>query len=262
LAVNAARSLVMLNQWRKAAELYLEAMNIESSTNWQEVQFEAKKDAERERAALLAQMPRLRIRIVGVDPNLVPVSIDGVVVTEPVVATELMVDPGQHVVVGVLDSLSVSQTANVRANERSEVTLVFPRHAKPSAIKPKFTASPLRQEESSGQNMRRTLGWGVSAVGATSLLIGSVSGFMAISKRNSIIDSGTCDSGGVHCSREQNDSIRSYRTLRNVSGAGLIAGGFLGAIGLALLVWPDDKTGNERLSLRINVTGVELEGHL
>jgi hypothetical protein len=263
LAVNAARSLVKLNQWLKAAELYLEATNIESSTNWQAVQFEAKIDAERERAELLTQIPRLRLRIDAVKPNLVAVSIDGVAVTGSSIQNELLVDPGQHVVVGVLDSFSVNQTVSVRANERSEVTLVFPRRAKPSAESQKLTVTPLRQDESSpSHNLRRTLGWGVGAVGATSLLIGTVSGYFAISKRNSIIDSGTCDSGGVHCSIEQNDSIRSYRTLRTVSGAGLIAGGFLGAIGVALLVWPDDQTGTERVSLRVSGAGLKLEGHL
>jgi hypothetical protein len=79
-------------------------------------------------------------------------------------------------------------------------------------------------------------------VGAAGLVMGAVTGGMAISKHNAL---GKACQGG-HCPPDQFSSLDSYHLLANLADAGLIAGGVLAATGVVLVVAaPKPRPGRE-----------------
>lgn len=78
----------------------------------------------------------------------------------------------------------------------------------------------------SPRNLWRTAGWISSGVGAAGIVVGSVSGLMALSKRDHLNDSGCVDG---RCPRALSGDVDTLNTYRTVSSAGFIVGG----VGLA-----------------------------
>jgi hypothetical protein len=71
--------------------------------------------------------------------------------------------------------------------------------------------------------------------GAAGVIVGGVTGFMAISKKSTLQDSPSC-MGTTSCFPDQRGNVDSYNSLRIVSGAGLIAGSVLGAAGAVIVL--------------------------
>src|SRR5262245_51778251 len=77
LGLYTARSLVELGKWVEASELYLETTRLDASSGVQATQEQAKRDAAREREALLPRIPRLTVELRGASPADARVTVDG-----------------------------------------------------------------------------------------------------------------------------------------------------------------------------------------
>src|SRR6201999_4116569 len=99
---------------------------------------------------------------------------------------------------------------------------------------PKTEPSSLPSEPppEAGGSGQKAAGIAVLGVGITGLVVGGVTGAIALSKHGSLSDA--CPDG--HCTADQAGAVSSYRTFANVSTVAVIAGGVVAATGLTLFL--------------------------
>lgn len=248
LALATARALAKTGKLVAASELYLEAVRIPRDQSWQESQFEAQRDAENERLALLGRIPRLSIAVAGVTWSQVTVRIDGVAVPQSLMDTEQMVDPGKRNVEGNYGNQVSKQSVLVKEGEHARVSLGFTPSdaAAPTESngppKSKLSAPAMAKVQPSAGaaapgSVQRTVGWVTVSAGGVGLAVGAVSGLLAMSKRSSSLDSKVCPGPGqVSCISQSASDVDAYNSMRMVSMVGFIAGGVLTATGVTLLL--------------------------
>ena len=265
LAVNEARALVKLGKLVAASELYMEASRIPSEKSWQSTQFDAQRDAEKERADLLPRIPRLKVELKGAKANEVTLTVDGAEVPSALADAEQVVDPGERKVEATRGSEVVTKSVVVKERDRAVVTLEFTKSlaaASPSGVsasqQPKNASqevnsvSPLAAPSTSDKqpsNAQKTVGWVTVGLGGAGLVAGAVTGGLAMSKRSALIDSNTCSSDGQHCLPSQSSDVNAYNSLRTVSTIGFIAGGVLVATGVTLLLTAPKQESQPRVGL-------------
>ncbi len=83
----------------------------------------------------------------------------------------------------------------------------------------------------SGSSLRKTLGFVGIGVGGAGLVMGAVTGGLAIGKHGAL--AGECQNGV--CFGHQSD-LDAFHLMSNLSDAGLVAGGVLAAAGVVLVV--------------------------
>jgi hypothetical protein len=293
LAVQRARTLVKLGRLVAAAELYLQATNLERAASWQSIQDEAVSNAERERSELLPKIPRLKIVIEGADAAQVAVSIDNAPVPAALLGAEHMVDPGQRTVVGNRGSDEAHEVVSLKEGEVVPVTLRFaaaapiptpavpiapqvsptapaaqnpqtapsqqPGPAIASTPAPAASPAPVTRERSRSVSAATVLGLVGVGLGAGGLVFGAVEGAAAKSKRDSLIASGQCPDG-QHCDERLASDVDNYRMKRNLCAIGLVAGGIVTTIGVTLLVVPAKRVEEPRVALRLAPGYVGLYG--
>lgn len=277
LAVNEARALVKLGRLVAASELYLEASRIPGEKSWQSTQFEAQKDAERERAELLPRIPRLKVELKGAKSSDVKLALDGAEVPSALFDEEQVVDPGERRIEGTRGSEVVKQSVTVKEGDHAVVTLQFtPSSAAASpiagsapqqnksdsqaiaAVSP-LAAPPMGESKPQG-SAQKTIGWITFSAGAAGLVVGGVSGALAMSKRSSLIDSNTCSADNRHCSPSQQNEVNAYNSLRTVSTVGFIAGGVLAATGITLVLTAPKQESQPRVGLWVGPSSAGLYG--
>ncbi len=285
LAVNQARALVKLGKLVAASELYLEAQRIPKEKSWQSSQTEAQRDAEKERADLLPRIPRLTIVIHGAQPTEVEVILDGNAVPAALLDAEQLGDPGTHTVRGTRGAEAVTESISVKEGQHATVTLRF---AQKSAAVPPFVstvpnqqnnaqplkpgapapsnasrmgnAAPQPAATSSKGSTQKTVGWIGIGMGGAGLIVGGITGLMAISKRNSLNDSHLCSSDLKHCAPEASGRVDSYDGLRTVSTIGFYAGGVLAVTGVTLLLTSPKQESRANVGLSLSPNGASLTG--
>jgi tetratricopeptide (TPR) repeat protein len=137
LGLWAARSRVKLGEWVEADERYEQIAKGPSTNNDRSMESEAREQAMREREELRHRMPRLRIRLEGVDANQVDVEIDGVPVADEYLLVKkkdkgifphgksLVVNPGDHRIVGVSGEQRKEVSISVAERQTRDVSLRF-----------------------------------------------------------------------------------------------------------------------------------------
>jgi hypothetical protein len=272
LAVIQARALVKLGKWVSASELYLEAMHIPKDKSWQSIQTDAQREAEMERAELLPRIPRIKIALQGATDGEVAVAVDGTTIPTALLSAEQMLDPGTRIVRGTRGTEIVTQNITVKAGERTTVTLRFaeggmpapPAVATPNQPKNAEPATPPRSGEPgtrrTGGNTQKTLGWIGIGLGGAGLVAGGVTGIVALSKRSTLRDSGSCSSDMKHCDPELGTTVNAYNTMRTVSAVGFFAGGILAAAGVTLLLTSPKQESAPLVGLWLGPSGATLVG--
>ncbi len=227
---------------------------------------EAKKEVEPVRARL----GWVTIEIKG--PANARVSIDDTAVPSAAVGVRRAVNPGSHVIKAEADGfLPAEQSLSVTEGESAPVTLTLEpdpnagaqpvagqNSAAGSSAAPTDIEPPPDAPRASGSTTR-TLAFVALGVGAAGLVVGGVTGMMAIGKRGDLDDS--CPGG--QCPEGQRDNLDSYRTLGTVSTIGFIVGGVGAATGVTLLL--TSKKGGEhargQVDLRLGASGVAVHGN-
>ena len=277
LAVNEARALVKLGRLVAASELYLEATRIQGEKSWQSTQFEAQKDAEKERAELLPRIPRLKVELKGAKASEVKLTLDGSEVPNALLDEEQVVDPGERRIEGARGSEVVKQSVTVKEKDHSVVTLQFKPQVSPAtpgagsappknnnesqniaAISPLAAPQTIDRKQPSGA--QNTLGWVTLSTGVAGLALGGVTGFLAMSKRSSLRDSNTCSADGLHCLPSQASDVNAYNSLRTVSSVGFIAGGVLAVTGITLVLTAPKRESKPRVGLWVGPSSAGVYG--
>jgi hypothetical protein len=229
LGLWSARAKVKLGQLVEGAERYREVTKLGIVGGNEAVQRQAQLDAERELGALLGRIPRVRFRLQGAAVGDVLLSVDDVVVPIERIAETLSFNPGAHRVVARRGEQRVELGFEALEGVEREVLLDF------GGVTPKASvAQPAPAPRSPGSRRVETLAWVSIGAGSAGLVLGTVSGLLASSKKASLEDSGNCWED--HCEPVESDRVSSYNSLRHLSTVGFVAGGALAATGLVLLV--------------------------
>jgi hypothetical protein len=255
----------------EASERYRAAARLTVLKGDQEVQAQGKKDAARELEKLLPRIPVLVIDIIHGSGDAPTVTLDGKSVPPPLFGEEQPVNPGTHEIkVSAGEHSTLRQVALKEGDKKREsidVNGSQPTAAAPPTVTPPAavsTSTPATSDaSSSGSSSRKTLAYVALAAGGAGLVVGGVTGALALGKHSSLADSSNCQ--GDVCLASERDAVDSLGTLRTVSSIGFIAGGVLATTGLVLLLTGKSEsaaaaTHAPRIALRLAPQGVSLAG--
>jgi hypothetical protein len=208
------------------------------------------KDATRARAELAPLVPQLELALPAGAPKDVVVKRDGSVVGGPSLGVPLPVDPGEHTAsTEVPGSAPVEVKFSLAKGEKKRVELPLP--AAPAAATPVATpvapaaaapsqppAAPPPDGPKPGST-QRTIGFVVGGVGLAGLVVGGVTGGLAVAKKSTV--SSECDADTHLCSHDGKVAADAGKTMALVStvGFGVGLGGV--AIGTVLLLTAPSK---------------------
>jgi hypothetical protein len=261
LALWSARAEARLGRLVAASEHYRQASQLAPNELWVgDSQQEAQAEAAQELEALLPRIPKLRITIVGGQPNEVTMTVDNVPLPSALAGVDRPTDPGQRRVIGKRGPETADVVVELRERDVKEVVLKFsgaplvvpvpaatatPAAAnQPVALAMAPAAAPPSDGGSQVGSTQRTLGWIGLGVGAAGIIEGAVTGIFVIQRYSKLKDG--CPNGV--CDPTQIDSYRMdiYNTLRTASMVGFIVGGVGLAAGTTLLLTsptPSTKVG-------------------
>ena len=235
LGLWSARALAKLGKLVEADARYLEVIRLPTSVGDEAIQEQARQDAGNERAALARRIPSVLVRVEGAPANEVAVTIDGAALVGSALGENQLVNPGRHKVEGTRASAHAVVEISVAEGEQRDAILRFAAAPAGAATPGGADAGPgvLKPVPSTGSDSKRTIGWVTLSAGGAGLVVGAVSGLMAMSKKSDL-DKAGCD--GSACPVSERGNVDSYNSLRIVSGVGLIAGAALVAAGAYLLM--------------------------
>jgi len=248
-----ARAQVGLGKLVSASELYNRLVHEPLPPNPSEAFTRAMDDGRNELAVLAPRIPSLIIQVRGTEAP--RVTLDGAEVPAAVLGIKRPVDPGKHVVHAAgRHALPGDVAVTVAEGKVETVTLdlapappgtadapeVGPPVASPGGSAmvagPLAPVGPGAEAGGSGGGSRRPIGFALLGVGAAGLVVGAITGGLAMSKRSSLIQQ--CPTG--HCLPSQQTGLQSdvnaLDTLASISTAGFIAGGVLAAAGVVVVV--------------------------
>jgi hypothetical protein len=236
LGVAMARTLVKLNRFVEAAELYLEATRLQKADFWQPTQFSAQRDAERERAALLPRIPRLEISVDGVPASEVSVTINGTAFPSTMIGVPAMVDPRTLKIIGKHGVRTVEQTVQLKEGAHDSLTLKFPAAASsgepPANVARADSGAPAEKpstKPSQPHNTQKTIGWVALGVGGAGIATGAVTGILALTGR-------PAGCVGNHCPTSQDAEVTKFNRLLDITTLGFAIGGVAAAAGVTLIL--------------------------
>lgn len=259
IALWSGRALAKNGKLVEAAERLLEATRLPVSGDTA-VQEQAKSDAAKELEQLRPRIPNLVIHVEGAAD--VTVSLDGAQIPAALLGEDRPVNPGSHSVLARRGSEERSEAVSVTEGERKEVTLRFDAATATSAPAP-VTEAPAIAPSTEAPKRSSTLAFVALGAGAAGLVVGGITGGLALSKKSKLDDDPNCDDGA--CTHAVKDEVSSLRTFRTVSTIGFVAGGVLAATGVVLLLTSGSKSEQGRapghtLALRVQPSAVELRG--
>jgi phenylpyruvate tautomerase PptA (4-oxalocrotonate tautomerase family) len=239
LGLWSARALARLNKLVEAAERYIDVTRLDASSGEAAVHEQAKKDARAEHAILVPKIPKLIVKVAGVDPAEVSVTIDEVPMANALIGEQRPVNPGPHVVRGKRGDEVVEGRVTLPQGAEESVQLVFkggplPAGATAAAAadptdpsQPNAAPAPAPVDQPRGGGTARTLGWISLVAGAAGVVTGGATGIVALDWKSQIEN----DEELYNAS-----NMDRYETLRTISIASLITGGVLATTGIVLLV--------------------------
>jgi hypothetical protein len=269
VALWSARALEQRGLLVEASERYMEATRLEIKGE-REVQLQAQKDATLAREKLLPRIPSLTITVRHAGAVRPAVTLDGNAVPPALLSEEQPVNPGVHEIKATLGARhSARQVTLKEAEKKTEVfeldgaadgTTASGPSSPPALVD--SSAAPPADTGARSSSTRRTLSFVALGAGGAGLAIGAVAGLLALGKRGSLEDGGSCRDDV--CLPSQRDEVESLDTLRTVSTVGFIAGGVLATTGVVLLLTakPDEKAEHSgpRLALHVSPGSVSLVG--
>lgn len=288
IALWLGRALAKKGQLVEAAEHFIQAGRLPVSGGEQAVQEQAQRDAAKELNDLTPRIPKLVITLEGAKPADVALSVDGKPLSTALLGEEQPINPGAHTVRATRGSEVVEQSVTVAEGQKQPLALRFQTSAVPAAPAapagavpgaapaaapaPAATTAPLVSTPASepattdhgrGGGAGKTLGYVALAVGGAGLIVGGVTGGLAIVKRGALNDNPACNDG--KCSSSIQSDIDSFRTMRTVSTIGFVAGGVCAGLGVVLLL--TSSSGEQkgalpapRVGLRVAPNSVSLSG--
>ena len=231
-----ARALCKLNRLVEGSRRYLDVSRSTYAAGDADVQRQAKRDAERERAELLPSIPQLRIELNGAAGSDLRVTIDEIPVAASALSEPIAVNPGDHWI--------EAQRGTERSQARVTLAAGETKSARLELEDVASSSGPSGAEASHGRNdVWRSVGWVGVGVGGATLVGSALAGIIAYGQLSEF----DCD--GETCQSDNADDVATYNGLRSFSTVGYIAGGVLAGAGIFLLL--QHRTPEAELSFRI-----------
>jgi hypothetical protein len=226
IGVDLARALVGLGRYVEAYERYelviREGVPKSAPVSWKQ----AVEDAQREVADLEPRLGWIVIHVMGpLDPQ---VTIDGEDVPEGSIGVRRAADPGKRTVRASAPGFDpATQVVAIKEGQEQVVTLVL----KHSPAAPHAVTPPPQPVEAAPppHHVSRVPAWIAFGVGGAGLVVGSVTGIMALNLHSEL--SPKCP--GNSCPPDLQSDVNRYHTLGTISGIGFgvaVAGAATGAV--------------------------------
>ena len=234
LLVGLARAYVGLGKFVRARESYNKVLHQPLPKDPPPAFTQALKDAKAEIGPVESKIAWVTIVVSGTDKP--AVKLDGDEVPVAALGAKRAVDPGDHVVTATAEGFSTDEKRFASESGASaDVALALT--ALPSS-KPIPGPAPASGDSGAGDTQRLAGFIGIG-VGAAGLVVGAITGGLAMGKHSSLSDA--CPNG--QCPASEQSDLDSYHTLGLVSTIGFIAGGVLAAAGLVVvLTAPSDPS--------------------
>lgn len=262
LGLWSGRALVKLGKWIEAADRFLEVTSLQVPTGDYAVQKRAQADAATELTALKPRIPTVVVTTPGAELSECSISIDGVPVASSLLSEGRLVDPGTHVIEARRGRDEARVEVTLAEGERKTAELVFaapaPAPVTPSVVAPvpraPVPATAPKPETAAPSSAQRTWGWVAVGAGGVGLVVGGVTGLVAIGEKSDIDGNPSCH--GNHCAPSEQSRVDAYNTQRTVSSVGFYAGGALAVLGVVLLVTAPSRAASARAYVGPGSAGV------
>jgi hypothetical protein len=228
LLLGLARSYVGLRKYVEAMETYNTIIREKIHADASDAFKQAATDAEREVEGLDQKIGWVTINVTGADGP--TVTVDGESVSNASLGVKRAVNPGDHVVKAGAEGFETSEESfSISAGGAEDVTLEL----KPGEGELPVDGGGGEAGEASGSSdTLQLVGFVALGVGAAGLIVGGVTGGLAMGKHGDLEDN--CPNN--QCPADQQDNLDSFETMGTVSTIGFIAGGVLAAVGIALVL--------------------------
>jgi hypothetical protein len=197
----------------------------------------ALEDATREVGALPQRLPWVTITVLG--PTNPEVVIDSTPVPIASLGVKRPVNPGNHTIKVSAEGYVPSEKA-VTLSEGQALTVNIELEQTPADTS-QLTKKPGSSSEmgsATTPETQRFLAFGALGLGGAGLIVGSVTGGLAMHKHSQL--AGVCPNG--ECGPAQGSALDSYRTYANISTVSFIVGGVGAAGGVILLLTQPRET--------------------
>jgi hypothetical protein len=246
ITLGLARAYAALGRLVAAQEAYSKTAHETVPANASAAFTKAVADAQAELATISPRVPGVVINVKG--PADAKVTLDGNPVPSAALGVRRAVDPGTHVVkviapghfpgeakVTVAEGKVETITVEIKPDPNAPKEPVAPPPGPP--VKGGAATQPPPPPAPPPSGLPKTLGFVGVGVGGAGLILGAVTGGLALSKHSSLVTA--CGSDG-HCAPSQEKAlsgdVSAYKTMGAISTAGFIAGGALAVTGVVLLV--------------------------
>lgn len=257
LALGFTRAQVGMGQLVAASENYNKIIREGASADAPAAFKKAVATAKKELRALEKRIPKAVIVVKGPEStDGVEVKLDGEAFPSAALGVKRPVDPGSHELVATAPGFGQgTKTFEVAEGKTVDVEIVLTESADGGGAvagggaalgtdqpdsPPDQPDQPDQPDDAGGGDWMTPVGFVALGLGGAGLILGGVTGALAIGKRGELTDN--CD--GNSCSPAQRDTLDSYRLMGTLSTVGFIAGGVLAAGGVTLLILaPSDSEG-------------------
>jgi hypothetical protein len=243
LGLWSGRALVKVGKWVEAADRFLEVTSLQVPAGDYAVQKKAQADAALELQTLKPKIPALIVEVEGAPLADCSISIDGTPVASALLREGRLVNPGTHVIEARHGADQVRVEVTAAEGERKSAVLTFTAPTPvpvvtpvvaPVVAPPPAATPPPKQETSGASSAQRTWGWVALGAGGVGVVVGGVTGLVALGKKSDIDDNPNCQNN--RCAPSEKGVVDSYNSLTTVSSVGFYAGGALAALGVVLLL--------------------------
>jgi hypothetical protein len=267
LGLWSARALARCGRLVQASERYLEVTRLDPKNGDEAVQRQAQAEAEAEYNELQPRIARLTLAVFNTAPDgEVEVTLDGAVLPAALLRAQVPMDPGEHLIEARQGSLHAKQPLRIAEGARVNVSLQLA----PSAAATSATARPpapaARADDPAlhpvaelpTQRHAPVALWLTLAGAGAGLVVGSVTGVMAIQTREPVAPN--CP--GNVCDPKYAHEVNRLNTLRTVSSISFIASGVgLGAAGVLWLTSPrPEQPARAYVRPKVGLGQISLEG--
>jgi hypothetical protein len=227
LKLYVARCLDRVGRMHDAAATYREVIATELDRFAPKPHREARKKAVPELAALLEEIPRVKVTVSGPGSVGATVTRDGGFLGDDEVGVARELDPGSYEFEARRGVRSAKKKVTVKRGDSIDVALVLPASGQ--------TVGEMGGEggDGEGSEVWPIVGWSAIGLGGAGVIVGTITGVMVLGEESDL--EARCPNR--QCPPEVHDDARSFDTLRVVSTISYIVGGVGLGAGTAILLF-------------------------
>jgi hypothetical protein len=234
LGLWSGRALVQVGKWVEASERFLEVTSLQVPSGDVALQKQAQADAAVELKTLTPRVPLVTVAVEGAKLADCSVSVDGQPVASSLLSTGRLMNPGKHLIEARHGSDQARTEITVAEGERPTAMLKFAAQVPPAVVVAPAAPPPAREAPAQAGSAQRTWGWVALGAGGVGLVVGGITGGVALGKKGELDDNANCRDD--RCAPSESDQVDSYNAMTTASSVGFIAGGAFAALGVVLLV--------------------------